>query len=186
MPGSRAPSALTVLGDCFVSQAIQSGNVNLPTGTLNGQQRAYMVEASGQLQKKTYGPWMRKAMRVLAKMKGLRGTAFDPFARTHAFHAGLDFAAGLGTPIRSAAGGVVVFAGMRTDYGRVVEIDHGNGLKTRYAHASKLLVETGALVAPGDPIALVGSTGRSTGPHLHFEVLRGGTAVDPKRYLAGL
>jgi murein DD-endopeptidase MepM/ murein hydrolase activator NlpD len=114
------------------------------------------------------------------------GNRVDPFAGTHAFHAGLDFAAGLGTTIRSAAGGVVVFAGMRPDFGRVVEIDHGNGLKTRYAHASKLLVETGALVAPGDPIALVGSTGRSTGPHLHFEVLRQGTAVDPKRYLAGL
>ena len=121
-----------------------------------------------------------------AALSSTFGNRVDPFARTHAFHAGLDFAAGLGTPIRSAAGGVVVFAGMRTDYGRVVEIDHGNGLKTRYAHASKLLVETGALVAPGDPIALVGSTGRSTGPHLHFEVLRGGTAVDPKRYLAGL
>ena len=114
------------------------------------------------------------------------GNRFDPFAGTRAFHAGLDFAAGAGTTIRSAAGGVVAFAGMRTDFGRVVEIDHGNGLKTRYAHASKLLVATGALVAPGDPIALVGSTGRSTGPHLHFEVLRQGAAVDPKRYLAGL
>ena len=114
------------------------------------------------------------------------GNRVDPFAGTHAFHAGLDFAAGVGTPIRSAAGGVVVFAGMRPDFGRVVEIDHGNGLKTRYAHASKLLVETGALVGPGEPIALVGSTGRSTGPHLHFEVLRQGAAVDPKRYLAGL
>lgn len=114
------------------------------------------------------------------------GNRVDPFAGTHAFHAGLDFAAGLGTPIRSAAGGVVVFAGMRSDFGRVVEIDHGNGLKTRYAHASKLLVETGALVVPGQPIALVGSSGRSTGPHLHFEVLRQGAAVDPKGYLAGL
>ena len=68
----------------------------------------------------------------------------------------------------------------------MVEIDHGNGLATRYAHASQLLVRTGEVVVPGDRIAMVGSTGRSTGAHLHFEVLRGGEAVDPRRYLAGL
>jgi murein DD-endopeptidase MepM/ murein hydrolase activator NlpD len=114
------------------------------------------------------------------------GNRSDPFAHTHAFHAGLDFAAGHGTPITAAAGGTVVFAGWKNDYGFVVEINHGNGLATRYAHASKLLVQAGRVVVPGDRIALVGSTGRSTGAHLHFEVLRNGGHVDPKRYLAGL
>ncbi len=114
------------------------------------------------------------------------GNRVDPFAHSHAFHAGLDFAAPIGTPIASAAGGVVAFAGFKRDYGWVVEIDHGNGLVTRYAHASELLVQPGQVVIPGDRIAIVGSTGRSTGPHLHFEVLRAGDHVDPKRYLAGL
>lgn len=114
------------------------------------------------------------------------GNRDDPFTGRRAFHSGLDFAAGPGTAIHAAAGGTVASAGFRSDYGWVVEIDHGNGLRTRYAHASRLLVKAGDLVAPGAVIAVVGSTGRSTGPHLHFEVLRGGEATDPRRYLAGL
>jgi murein DD-endopeptidase MepM/ murein hydrolase activator NlpD len=121
-----------------------------------------------------------------AELTSSFGNRVDPFAHSHAFHAGLDFAARAGTPIASAAGGIVAFAGFKRDFGWVVEIDHGNSLMTRYAHASALLVRTGQVVVPGDRIAMVGSTGRSTGPHLHFEVLRGGDHVDPKRYLAGL
>jgi len=121
-----------------------------------------------------------------AELTSAFGNRSDPFAHTHAFHSGIDFAARRGTPIASAAGGIVAFAGFRRDYGWVVEIDHGNGLATRYAHASELLVHAGEVVAPGDRIAMVGSTGRSTGPHLHFEVLRAGDHVDPRRYLAGL
>lgn len=121
-----------------------------------------------------------------AELTSSFGNRTDPFAQTHAFHAGLDFAAERGTPITAAAGGTVSFAGFKPDFGWVVEIDHGNGLATRYAHASKLLVRAGSVVLPGDRIALVGSSGRSTGPHLHFELLRGGSHVDPKRYLAGL
>ena len=114
------------------------------------------------------------------------GNREDPFTGRHAFHAGLDFAVAQGTLIHAAAGGTVSYAGFRPDFGWVVEIEHGNGLTTRYAHASRLIVKAGALVMPGDAIAAVGSTGRSTGPHLHFEVLRGGEATDPRRYLAGL
>lgn len=114
------------------------------------------------------------------------GNREDPLTGRRAFHSGLDFAAVWGTLIHAAAGGTVAFAGVRHDYGWVVEIDHGNGLTTRYAHASRLLVKAGDVVMPGDPIAAVGSTGRSTGPHLHFEVLRNGEATDPRRYLAGL
>jgi len=114
------------------------------------------------------------------------GNREDPITHRKAFHAGLDFAADVGTPIRSAAGGVVAFAGFHPEFGWLVEIEHGNGLTTRYAHASRLLVRAGAVVAPGERIALVGTSGRSTGPHLHFEVLRGSEHADPRRYLAGL
>jgi murein DD-endopeptidase MepM/ murein hydrolase activator NlpD len=119
-----------------------------------------------------------------AELVSAFGNRRDPFSARLAFHAGMDFAAPHGTPILSAGGGVVEVAGFRPDYGWTVEIAHGNGLRTRYAHASKLLVRRGAVVAPGERIALVGSTGRSTGPHLHFEVLRDGRQVDPRRYLA--
>ncbi|MEW6706311.1 MAG: peptidoglycan DD-metalloendopeptidase family protein [Pseudomonadota bacterium] len=114
------------------------------------------------------------------------GNRSDPFNGRHAFHAGLDFAAEYGSPILAAAGGTVSFAGYRPDYGWTVEIDHGNGLTTRYAHASRLAVKSGAVVAPGERVAAVGSSGRSTGPHLHFEVLRNGEQIDPRRYLAGM
>ena len=121
-----------------------------------------------------------------AELTSSFGNRLDPFVHSHAFHAGLDFAARTGTPIASAAGGVVAFAGFKRDFGGVVEIDHGNGLVTRYAHASELLVHAGQVVTPGERIAMVGSTGRSTGPHLHFEVLRAGGQVDPKHYLVGM
>jgi murein DD-endopeptidase MepM/ murein hydrolase activator NlpD len=121
-----------------------------------------------------------------AELTSSFGNRIDPLVHSHAFHAGLDFAARAGTPIVSAAGGIVAFAGFKRDFGWVVEIDHGNGLATRYAHASQLLVRTGEVVVPGDRIAMVGSSGRSTGAHLHFEVLRSGDHVDPRRYLAGM
>jgi murein DD-endopeptidase MepM/ murein hydrolase activator NlpD len=121
-----------------------------------------------------------------AELTSAFGNRDDPFTGRRAFHSGFDFAAAAGTAIHAAAGGKVVFAGVRPDFGWVVEIDHGNGLSTRYAHASRLLVQAGALVMPGETIATAGSSGRSTGPHLHFEVLRNGAATDPGRYLAGL
>jgi murein DD-endopeptidase MepM/ murein hydrolase activator NlpD len=114
------------------------------------------------------------------------GNRDDPLTGRRAFHAGLDFAAERGTPIHAAAGGTVAVAGFKPDFGWVVEVEHGNGLVTRYAHASQLLVRAGQIVTPGEQIAKVGSSGRSTGPHLHFEVLRQGEATDPRRYLAGL
>lgn len=112
------------------------------------------------------------------------GFRSDPFTGRQALHTGLDFPADVGTPIAAAAGGVVVFASAHPQYGQMVEIDHGNGLVTRYAHASRLRVKPGDLVKRGQPIAEVGSTGRSTGPHLHFEVLVQGVQQDPSRFLA--
>lgn len=98
-------------------------------------------------------------------------------------HKGLDIAASYGTPIKAADGGTVTFAGYKGSYGYMVEIDHGNGYKTRYAHCSKLLVKKGQKVAKGQHIANVGNTGRSTGAHLHFEVLKNGVHQNPSNYV---
>jgi murein DD-endopeptidase MepM/ murein hydrolase activator NlpD len=111
------------------------------------------------------------------------GWRIDPFTGMHAFHEGLDFSAQEGSAILAAAGGVVVFAAVHPQYGKMVEIDHGNDLVTRYAHASKLLVKVGDVVLRGSKIAEVGSTGRSTGTHLHFEVRHRGVAQNPARFL---
>ena len=99
------------------------------------------------------------------------------------FHEGIDFPAEAGTPIVAAASGKVVYAGYHPQYGKMIEIDHGNGLVTRYAHASQTFVKEGDLVVRGQRIATVGSTGRSTGPHLHFEVRLNGVPQNPARFL---
>ena len=112
------------------------------------------------------------------------GWRIDPFTGRSALHTGLDFQAEPGTPILSAAGGVVVAAEVHPAYGNMVEVDHGNNLVTRYAHASRLAVKKGDIVKRGQPIGNVGSTGRSTGPHLHFEVLVQGVPQDPQKFLA--
>jgi murein DD-endopeptidase MepM/ murein hydrolase activator NlpD len=112
------------------------------------------------------------------------GFRFDPFTGRPALHTGLDFPADVGTPILAAAGGVVVNEENHPAYGRMVEVDHGRGLVTRYAHASRVLVKAGDIVRRGQTIAEVGSTGRSTGPHLHFEVLVDGVPQNPARFLA--
>lgn len=111
------------------------------------------------------------------------GFRIDPITGRTALHTGLDFPAHTGTPILAAAGGVVVVQQYHPAYGNMVEIDHGNDLITRYAHASRVLVKKGDLVKRGQHIADVGSTGRSTGPHLHFEVWVAGVPHDPKRFL---
>lgn len=111
------------------------------------------------------------------------GWRIDPFTGLNAFHEGIDFVAREGTPILAAAGGVVIFADVHPHYGKMVEIDHGNDLVTRYAHASAITVKTGDVVIRGSKIAEVGSSGRSTGPHLHFEVRQRGMALNPMRYL---
>lgn len=112
------------------------------------------------------------------------GNRTDPFLRRAAFHAGMDFRASIGTPVLAAASGTVTFAGSNGGYGKMVEINHGNGYATRYAHMSQIAVAVGQSVVGGDRVGLAGSTGRSTGPHLHFEVRRGGSAIDPARFIA--
>lgn len=111
------------------------------------------------------------------------GWRIDPFSGQKSFHEGLDFTSEAGTPIVAAASGRVIFAAMQPQYGNMIEIDHGNGLVTRYAHASMLFVKEGDLVVRGQTIAAVGATGRATGPHLHFEVRLNGVPQDPARFL---
>jgi murein DD-endopeptidase MepM/ murein hydrolase activator NlpD len=116
-------------------------------------------------------------------ISSLYGQRTDPFDGRNAFHSGLDFAGTAGTRVLAVADGIVSHAGVDGGYGRLIEITHGNGYVTRYAHNAKLLVEPGQTVKRGDPIALMGSTGRSTGTHLHFEVLRDGRSVDPLSFV---
>jgi murein DD-endopeptidase MepM/ murein hydrolase activator NlpD len=111
------------------------------------------------------------------------GWRIDPFSGRTAFHEGLDFSAATGTPIYAAAGGIVTTAEQTPDYGKIIKIDHGSGLETRYAHTSQILVKVGDIVKQGQLIAKVGSTGRSTGSHLHFEVRLNGEPLDPRKYL---
>jgi hypothetical protein len=111
------------------------------------------------------------------------GWRIDPFTGLSAMHEGLDFPASVGTPIYAAAGGVVVSQEVHPQYGNLIEVDHGNDVLTRYAHLSRSLVKKGDLIKRGQKIAEVGNTGRSTGPHLHFEVLVRGVAQDPQKFL---
>ncbi|TMH61957.1 MAG: M23 family metallopeptidase [Betaproteobacteria bacterium] len=111
------------------------------------------------------------------------GWRIDPFSGQKSFHEGLDFPSESGTPIVAAASGKVIFADVHPQYGKMVEVDHGNGLVTRYAHASRLFVKEGDFILRGQKIAAVGSTGRATGPHLHFEVRLNGVPQNPARFL---
>lgn len=111
------------------------------------------------------------------------GWRIDPFTGANAMHEGVDYMVEAGTAIYASAGGVVAYADSHPQYGNMVEIDHGNDIVTRYAHASKLLVKVGQVVRRGDKVAEVGSTGRSTGNHLHFEVRYKGIAQNPVRFL---
>lgn len=111
------------------------------------------------------------------------GYRTDPFSGKRQFHNGIDFAGKAGTPILAAAGGVVIAAGKSGHYGNLVEIDHKNGYISRYAHSSEVLVQVGDVVKKGEKIAKMGSTGRSTGTHLHFEVIKEGKRINPSRLL---
>lgn len=128
----------------------------------------------------------RKELAGRPVLKGFLSSAFgkrrDPFNGRVRFHEGVDFAARRGDPIVAIGAGVVSWSGRRSGYGLVVEVNHGDGLVTRYAHNSKNLVKVGDAVVAGQVLGTVGSTGRSTGPHLHFEVLKDGRPVNPVRY----
>lgn len=112
------------------------------------------------------------------------GKRVDPFTGKMAWHAGIDFAGREGSDVVAVASGVVTYAGKRSGYGLLVEINHGDGYVTRYGHNESLAVHVGDIVKKGQVISHMGSTGRSTGPHVHFEVLKNGRHVDPEAYVA--
>jgi murein DD-endopeptidase MepM/ murein hydrolase activator NlpD len=112
------------------------------------------------------------------------GYRIDPINGRSSFHTGVDIIANIGTQVMAAAGGVVSANAFSSEYGNMVDVDHDNGLTSRYAHLSKSLVKVGDVVMKGQVIALVGNTGRVTGPHLHFEVRENGIPLNPNKFLA--
>lgn len=125
-------------------------------------------------------------MPVSGRISSNFGNRFHPIDRRMKFHPGMDIAAQRGTPIKATADGIVIFAGKRGGYGNMVILDHGNGKTSRYAHADKLLVEKDQKITTGQPIATVGSTGKSTAPHLHFEIRENGKAVNPLKVISNV
>ncbi|MCG8392682.1 MAG: peptidoglycan DD-metalloendopeptidase family protein [Pseudomonadales bacterium] len=158
--------------------------VNQMTSTLERRERQLEILedllADKQIENQTY-----LSGRPLAKgwMSSRFGRRSDPFTGRVAWHKGVDFAGKEGTPIIATGAGVVTFSGDRSGYGKLVEINHGNGISTRYGHALELLVEPGDIVRTGDIIGKVGNSGRSTGPHVHYEVLKNGVQVNPQPYI---
>jgi murein DD-endopeptidase MepM/ murein hydrolase activator NlpD len=126
---------------------------------------------------------LRRPMGLEAEQSSAFGHRLDPFTRSLAMHTGLDFRAEQGSPVRATGAGRVVAAEYSGGYGNMVEVDHGNGVTTRYAHLSAMLVSEGQSIQQGTVVGRVGSTGRSTGPHLHYETRIDGDAVDPQRFL---
>jgi murein DD-endopeptidase MepM/ murein hydrolase activator NlpD len=117
------------------------------------------------------------------ELSGHYGPRLDPFNHHPAFHPGLDMEAPYGSTVYSTGAGAVIFTGTMDTYGRTVEIEHGHGITTRYAHLDRILVASGQMVGLHTPIGELGSTGRSTGPHLHYEVRVAGVAVDPAKFM---
>lgn len=172
-----------VLGHPLSILELESTLANLEQLTDKRTDTLTMIE-SRLLDKKIRGLMLPTGLPI---KEGVVGSSFgwrvDPINGQSALHTGLDFQADQGTPILAAAGGVVVSQEYHPAYGNMLEIDHGNDLITRYAHASKTMVKKGDLIKRGQLIAEVGTTGRSTGPHLHFEVLVNGTPQDPQKFL---
>jgi murein DD-endopeptidase MepM/ murein hydrolase activator NlpD len=159
-----------MLDEHLAEELARQGGLGLAKGM-----KSYMQTAT-----ETTAPKTRDRMPVKGQITSGFGNRTDPIKGVHRHHDGMDIAAPEGTPIRSIRGGEVSFSGERGGYGNVAIVDHGNGLTTRYAHCRDLNVKTGDKVYPGTILGTVGSTGRSTGPHLHLEARRNGKAVDPE------
>lgn len=175
---------MLVEGRPLTLQELQSTMAELEEAT--GKQADLLTVLESRLfEQKVRNMMLPTQLPVAAASLGSRfGWRIDPFNGRSALHTGMDFQAEPGTPILAAAGGVVVAQESHPAYGNMVEIDHGNELITRYAHASQVFVKQGDVVKRGQRIAAVGTTGRSTGPHLHFEVLVQGVPQDPHKFLA--
>ncbi len=161
----------------------------VPTYAESLDQYNFLKSASfSRIQRNFPHQWQKNVLPSLWPVNGRILSTFggrtDPFSGEGAFHTGVDIQAGLGTPVHAAADGVVIQAEYSGGYGKLVVVDHGNGLRTMYGHLSKFNVVPGQEVRKGSVVAFSGNTGASTGPHLHFEVRMGGSAVNPYPYLA--
>ncbi len=189
MPSSELPRSPGRGGALVAQHSLSMPELQAVLDEL-GRQADRRVDLMTVLESRLFDQHIRKHMvptqaPVLGKAAGSAfGWRIDPFTGQSALHTGLDFQADTGTPILAAAGGVVIAQEYHPAYGNMVEIDHGNQLVTRYAHASKTFVQRGDFVRRGQRIAEVGTTGRSTGAHLHFEVLVQGVPQDPQKFLA--
>ena len=178
--GGPLVSELSMLGD---------GNINVRLQELSQlmeQKEAQLQALDSVLMSKR----LQNNSNYLANLPVRKGTITstfgyrtDPFTGHAAFHAGMDFSGTQGTDIYTVASGVVSFAGIKNGYGNVIEVNHGNGYVTRYAHAQSLVAKVGDMVAKDQLIAYMGSTGRSTGTHLHYEVIENGKQIDPATYV---
>ena len=173
LPGARLPSATEVESQFSVLDAVfarREAQFDVLVGLLSAEQLRTEATPAG---RPIRSGWQSSPY----------GQRIDPITGERAWHDGADFAGREGSDILAVASGVVSWSGYRAGYGTMVEVSHGDGLSTRYAHNQENLVEIGDLVRRGDVIALMGSTGRSTGPHVHFEVFKNGRAVDPASYV---
>jgi murein DD-endopeptidase MepM/ murein hydrolase activator NlpD len=169
--GAQVPDLNAMINDVGRRVDVRSAQFSALENVVLGRQLSSEIKPSGRPVREGY-------------ISSYFGERMDPFNGEEAFHKGIDFASDAGTDVLAVAAGMVTWAGPREGYGNLVEINHGNGYVTRYAHGSRALVAVGDQVERGQAIAVVGSTGRSTGPHVHFEVLRDGRQINPMAYVA--
>ena len=168
--GAQVPDLTSMIDDLGRRIDQRSGQFAALENVILGRQLSLEIKPSGRPVREGY-------------ISSYFGERMDPFNGEDAFHKGVDFASDAGTDVLAVASGIVTWAGPREGYGNLVELNHGNGYVTRYGHAARTLVTVGDEVERGQAVAVVGSTGRSTGPHVHFEVLRNGHQVDPLTFI---
>jgi murein DD-endopeptidase MepM/ murein hydrolase activator NlpD len=168
--GAQIPDVTVMIDD--LSRRIDSRSAQFASleNVILGRQLSAQIKPSGRPVREGY-------------ISSYFGERMDPFNGEQAMHKGVDFATDAGADVLAVASGIVTWAGPREGYGNLIEINHGNGYTTRYAHNAQTVVAVGDTVQRGQAIAVVGSTGRSTGPHVHFEVLRDGQQIDPMAYV---
>jgi murein DD-endopeptidase MepM/ murein hydrolase activator NlpD len=168
--GAQVPDLTLMIDDLGRRIDQRSGQFAALENVILGRQLSLEIKPSGRPVREGY-------------ISSYFGERMDPFNGEDAFHKGVDFASDAGSDVLAVASGIVTWAGPREGYGNVVELNHGNGYVTRYAHAARTLVAVGDEVERGQAVAVVGSTGRSTGPHVHFEVLKDGRQIDPMAFV---
>jgi murein DD-endopeptidase MepM/ murein hydrolase activator NlpD len=168
--GSQVPDLTLMIDDLSRRIDSRSGQFSALENVILGRQLSLDIKPSGRPVREGY-------------ISSYFGERMDPFNGEDAFHKGVDFAGDAGADVLAVASGIVTWAGPREGYGNLVELNHGNGYVTRYAHGARMLVTVGDEVERGQAVAVVGSSGRSTGPHVHFEVLKDGRQIDPMAFV---